>query len=60
MRSTMLAAGQDPASIPPHFETRAGKRKFLEHIKRTASATREAGVTVAVSASQHEAEEVEP
>jgi hypothetical protein len=60
MRSTMLAAGQEPASIPPHFETRAGKRKFLERMRRTASASRESGVTLAVSASQHEAEEVEP
>ncbi|KAJ0416274.1 hypothetical protein BJY00DRAFT_304264 [Aspergillus carlsbadensis] len=60
MRSTMLAAGQEPGSIPPHFETRAGKRKFLERRRRTASTSREAGVTLAVSASQHEAEEVEP
>ncbi|KAL4925776.1 uncharacterized protein BDV17DRAFT_283770 [Aspergillus undulatus] len=55
MRSTMLAAGQEPGSIPSHFETRAGKRRFLDRRKRTAS-SREGGL----SASQHEAEEVEP
>ncbi|KAL2849196.1 hypothetical protein BJY01DRAFT_245966 [Aspergillus pseudoustus] len=60
MRSTMIAAGQEPGSIAPHFETRAGKRKFLERRRRTASSSREAGVTLAVSASQHDAEEVEP
>lgn len=30
MRSTMLAAGRETSSIPDHFETRAGKRRFLE------------------------------
>jgi len=34
MRSTMVAAGQDQGSIAPHFETRAGKRRFLERTKR--------------------------
>lgn len=34
MRSTMVAGGQDVASIAPHFETRAGKRKWLEKTKR--------------------------
>ncbi|KAL6238071.1 hypothetical protein BDW75DRAFT_228250 [Aspergillus navahoensis] len=57
MRSTMLAAGQDAGSIPPHFETRAGKRRFLERRKR-AAISRETEHTV--SASQHDAEEVEP
>ncbi|KAL2820511.1 hypothetical protein BDW59DRAFT_117199 [Aspergillus cavernicola] len=61
MRSTMLAAGQEPMSIPPHFETRAGKRRFLERRRRTAaSSSREAGGAHALSASQHDAEEVEP
>ena len=56
MRSTMLAAGQEPASIPRHFETRAGKRQFLERKRRTAGASaRGAGL----SASQRSAEEVE-
>ncbi|GFG09120.1 hypothetical protein IFM61392_05719 [Aspergillus lentulus] len=48
MRSTMLAAGRDPSSIPRHFETRAGKRRFLERRQRQG-----------VSASQRSAEEVE-
>lgn len=48
MRSTMLAAGQDPSSIPRHFETRAGKRRFLERRQRQG-----------MSASQRSAEEVE-
>lgn len=30
MRSVMLAAGQDPSEIPEHFDTRRGKRRFLE------------------------------
>nr|OQO27487.1 hypothetical protein B0A51_06202 [Rachicladosporium sp. CCFEE 5018] len=30
MRSTMIAGGQEPANIAPHFETRPGKRKWLE------------------------------
>ncbi|KAJ5322652.1 hypothetical protein N7452_010941 [Penicillium brevicompactum] len=30
MRSSMLAAGQDAAEIPEHFDTRRGKRRFLE------------------------------
>jgi hypothetical protein len=57
MRSTMLAAGQHENSIPPHFETRAGKRRFLERRKRAAM-SRDTEHTV--SASQHDAEEVEP
>ncbi|KAL4821145.1 hypothetical protein BDW67DRAFT_78696 [Aspergillus spinulosporus] len=57
MRSTMLAAGQDEDSIPPHFETRAGKRRFLERRKR-AGMSRDAEHTA--SASRHDAEEVEP
>lgn len=34
MRSTMVAAGQDVTAIAPHFETRVGKRKWLERGKR--------------------------
>ncbi|GIC89597.1 uncharacterized protein Aud_006019 [Aspergillus udagawae] len=49
MRSTMLAAGQDPSSIPRHFETRAGKRRFLERRQRQG-----------MSACQRSAEEVGP
>jgi len=30
----MVAAGQDVADIAPHFETRSGKRKWLERTKR--------------------------
>lgn len=49
----MLGAGQDPASIPEHLETRAGKRRFLERRKRkTTSAS-------GMNASRRSAEEVE-
>ena len=34
MRSTMVAAGHDVASVAPHFETRVGKRKWMERSKR--------------------------
>ncbi|PYH98509.1 hypothetical protein BO71DRAFT_316347 [Aspergillus ellipticus CBS 707.79] len=55
MRSTMLAAGQETSAIPRHFETRAGKRRFLERNRRaTGVSGRGAG-----SASQRSAEEVE-
>ncbi|KAL4896089.1 hypothetical protein BDV59DRAFT_171995 [Aspergillus ambiguus] len=53
MRSTMLAAGQEPASIPAHFETRAGKRKFLERHRRGGPSR------APMSASRRSAEEVE-
>jgi len=35
MRSTMVAAGQDVATVAPHFETRVGKRKWLERSKKS-------------------------
>ncbi|KAE9969934.1 hypothetical protein BLS_005146 [Venturia inaequalis] len=35
MRSTMVAAGQDVTTVAPHFETRVGKRKWLERSKKT-------------------------
>jgi hypothetical protein len=34
MRSTMVAAGQDVTSVAPHFETRVGKRRWMERSKR--------------------------
>lgn len=52
MRSSMLAAGQDPSEIPDHFETRRGKRRFLERRSRRL----ESG---APSAAQRSAEEVD-
>ncbi|KAJ6107839.1 hypothetical protein N7523_009162, partial [Penicillium sp. IBT 18751x] len=52
MRSSMLAAGQDPSEIPEHFDTRRGKRRFLERGGRRL----EPGVQ---SAAQRSAEEVE-
>ncbi|KAL4788670.1 hypothetical protein BJX76DRAFT_3016 [Aspergillus varians] len=58
MRGTMLAGGQEQGSIPSHFETRAGKRLFLERRRRAAASSIRGGH--AVSASQHDAEEVEP
>jgi len=48
MRSSMLAAGQDAADIPEHFDTRRGKRRFLERGRRET-----------VTAAQRSAEEVE-
>ncbi|KAJ5775672.1 uncharacterized protein N7511_000683 [Penicillium nucicola] len=42
MRSSMLAAGQDPAEIPDHFDTRRGKRRFLERGLRENAAQRSA------------------
>lgn len=37
MRSTMLTTGQEVASVAPHFETRVGKRKWLERERRVAA-----------------------
>ncbi|KAI9709997.1 MAG: hypothetical protein M1820_003075 [Bogoriella megaspora] len=34
MRSAIMTAGQDAVSVAPHFETRVGKRKWLERNKR--------------------------
>ncbi|CAL5872101.1 uncharacterized protein PFLUO_LOCUS6358 [Penicillium psychrofluorescens] len=56
MRSSMLAAGQDPATIPDHFDTRRGKRRFLERAGRNLAT--ESGETHG-SAAQRSAEEVE-
>lgn len=53
MRSSMLAAGQDPAEIPEHFDTRRGKRRFLERVGRRAELKGQP------SASRRSAEEVE-
>lgn len=35
MRSTMVAAGQDVTNVAPHFETRVGKRKWMERNKKS-------------------------
>lgn len=35
MRSTMIAGGSETVTIAPHFETRPGKRKWLERNKRS-------------------------
>lgn len=63
MRSTMLTAGQEPLSIAPHFETRIGKRKWLERRKRNTAAAAagsdSSAVAVSASASRRSAEEVE-
>ncbi|CAP94976.1 Pc21g00790 [Penicillium rubens Wisconsin 54-1255] len=50
MRSSMLAAGQETGDIPDHFDTRRGKRRFLERGRRLESGE---------SAAQRSAEEVE-
>ncbi|KAJ5176663.1 uncharacterized protein N7482_002540, partial [Penicillium canariense] len=52
MRSSILAAGQDAADIPEHFDTRRGKRRFLERGGRRLE-------TEQPSASRRSAEEVE-
>ncbi|KAF5855519.1 hypothetical protein ETB97_009081 [Aspergillus alliaceus] len=59
MRSTMLAAGQEPTSIPRHFETRAGKRRFQERRRRTTAPPGRASGANTYSASRRSAEEVE-
>lgn len=51
MRSSMLADGRDAQEIPDHFDTRRGKRRFLERGRRLESR----GETAA----QRSAEEVE-
>lgn len=51
MRSSMLAAGQDVGDIPDHFDTRRGKRRFLERGRRLESSSE--------NAAQRDAEEVE-
>jgi hypothetical protein len=65
MRSTMITAGQEVSTIAPHFETRVGKRKWLEHSKRARSSSHDAASgssvpAVMTSSSAREAEEVEP
>lgn len=54
----MLGAGQEPTSIPRHFETRAGKRRFLEHRRRPMAPSGRGGMQ-SLSAAQRSAEEVE-
>ncbi|KOS41667.1 hypothetical protein ACN38_g7467 [Penicillium nordicum] len=51
MRNSMLAAGQDAGDIPDHFDTRRGKRRFLERGRRLESSSE--------NAVQRDAEEVE-
>ncbi|KAJ6021957.1 hypothetical protein N7540_007461 [Penicillium herquei] len=51
MRTSMIAAGQEASEIPEHFDTRRGKRRFLERTRRMESD--------APSATQRGAEEVE-
>ena len=51
MRSSMLAAGQDTVDIPDHFDTRRGKRRFLERGRRLESGSE--------NAARRSAEEVE-
>ncbi|KAK2737143.1 hypothetical protein FQN55_001259 [Onygenales sp. PD_40] len=61
MRSTMITAGQEVTSVAPHFETRVGKRKWLErgNRARAAAAGDEAGTSaVTTSSSARDAEDV--
>ncbi|KMP03891.1 hypothetical protein CIRG_03583 [Coccidioides immitis RMSCC 2394] len=57
MRNSMLTAGQEPTTIASHFETRAGKRRWLERSKRDKS---NSPAAVEISTSARNAEEVEP
>jgi len=59
MRSTMLTAGQEVTSVAPHFETRVGKRKWLERSKRNRAAATDGTPAVVTSSSSRSAEEVE-
>lgn len=64
MRSTALAAGHDTSSIPQHFETRIGKRRWLERRGRGSNGVHAPGASTAssvstLSASKRSAEEVE-
>ncbi|EPS34820.1 hypothetical protein PDE_09784 [Penicillium oxalicum 114-2] len=34
MRSSILAAGSEPSEVPEHFDTRRGKRRFLQRCAR--------------------------
>ena len=52
MRTSMLAAGQEPSEIPEHFDTRHGKRRFLNRPSRRLGSN-------TPSAAQLSAEEVE-
>ncbi|EFW16268.1 conserved hypothetical protein [Coccidioides posadasii str. Silveira] len=56
MRNSMLTAGQEPTTIASHFETRAGKRRWLERSKRDKS---NSPAAVEISTSARNAEEVE-
>ncbi|EEQ33874.1 conserved hypothetical protein [Microsporum canis CBS 113480] len=67
MRNSMLTAGHETSEIAPYFETRVGKRRWLERGKKSSSAaaageaTTEAASPAAVltTASSRSAEEVE-
>jgi hypothetical protein len=59
MRSTMLTAGQEVTSVAPHFETRVGKRKWLERSKRNRAAAADGTPAVVTSSSSRSAEEVD-
>ncbi|KAK2733342.1 hypothetical protein FQN57_002162 [Myotisia sp. PD_48] len=60
MRNSMLTAGHETTEIAPHFETRVGKRKWLERSKRASSIDGAGSPAVNTSASSRSAEEVEP
>ncbi|KAF7718788.1 Uncharacterized protein PECH_005888 [Penicillium ucsense] len=57
MRSSILAAGSDPSEVPDHFDTRCGKRRFLQ---RCAQSNDEGGVESGSGAvSRRAVEEIE-
>ncbi|EEH21683.2 hypothetical protein PABG_03899 [Paracoccidioides brasiliensis Pb03] len=65
MRSTMTTTGQELTSVAPHFETRVGKRKWLERNRRSRAARATSGgfsgpstPAVATLSSTRNAEEV--
>ncbi|KAI2106515.1 hypothetical protein LOZ32_006868, partial [Ophidiomyces ophidiicola] len=61
MRNSMLTAGQEPTSIASHFETRAGKRRWLDRSKRDDSHNKSRSpAAVETSSSARHADEVQP
>ncbi|EGE81622.2 ribosomal protein L24E [Blastomyces dermatitidis ATCC 18188] len=62
MRSTMITATQELTSVAPHFETRVGKRKWLERSKQPRAGVSASGrgtPAVTTISSARDAEEVE-
>lgn len=70
MRNSMLTAGHETSEIAPYFETRVGKRRWLDRGRKTDAKDKESTATVTTvsaasppavltAASSRSAEEVE-